>query len=151
MANPSPTPPAGSGDRDVEILAAAVLNYARRPPLMACTHVVRDGAGAVLCALHPQAGLQCGRCSSRHVGRHDDREERRCDHCGQVVDELHQVVGTVPLARELRIRDPRGYARPFTGVVAVVGIGCCEPCREADGRHEIVDIPTGLEQKGWQP
>ncbi|HEV2069477.1 MAG TPA: hypothetical protein VGR26_06765 [Acidimicrobiales bacterium] len=150
MANSSPTPPAGSGDRAVEIVAAAVLNYARRPPLMACKHVVRDGAGAVLCASHPQAGLQCGRCSCRHVGRHDDAAERTCDYCQQGVDELHQVVVAAPLARELRIRDPRGYARPFIGVVAVVGIGCCEPCREADGRHEVGDIPTGLEEKGWR-
>ncbi len=151
MANSSHTPPAGSGDRNVEIVAAAVLNYARRPPLMACVHVVRDGAGAILCALHPQAGLQCGRCSSRHVGRHDDREERRCDHCGQVVDELHQVVVAAPLARELRIRHPRGFARPLTGVVAVVGIGCCGPCREAQGRHEIVDVGSSLIERGWRP
>lgn len=132
-----------------QLFQAAVADFTHRAPCLGCTHVVRDGAGAILCAQHPQAGMLCDRCSARHVRRHDPVEERRCDRCDAVVEGIHPVVGGAALAGG-PIRDPVGYHRPFVGRLILTGLGACRACHEQGGRP-VVDLDLVVLASGWRP
>ncbi len=128
---------------------AAVANFTSRPPCMGCSHVVLHGAGAVLCAQHPQSGFLCAACSERHLRRHDEAEERTCDTCRREVDRIHPLVATTHLAGG-PLRDARGYHRTFDGVLLLVGLGTCRVCLGGSGRT-VVDIPEAVLAVGWRP
>ncbi len=127
----------------------AVGHFTATPPFLGCLHVVRDRAGATLCAQHSAAGFQCARCYDRHVRRHDEAEERTCDECRCEVEDIHPLIVTGPLAGG-PIRDPKGHHRMFAGTIAIFGVGACKSCQSASGRI-VVDIPTALLAAGWRP
>lgn len=94
--------------------------------LFACSHVL-NGAGAFACADHPAGGLRCMTCMGSHIERHSDEAELTCDSCLLVFESL------VPLAcisqfERVRIREPRGRSRLFSGLISFIGVGACSGC-----------------------
>jgi hypothetical protein len=92
-----------------------------------CRHVMA-GAAPILCTDHPNLGLQCEPCMRRrHVPRHSDEEEHRCDECGKVARALHALASTIVLTG-IRIREPRGRSGRYTGPVSFIAVGVCPSC-----------------------
>jgi len=100
--------------------------------LLACRHVLA-GAQPFACAEHPPSGLFCAACAPRHISRHPDEVEDKCDQCGGISPTMHAGCAWVSLDREVRV--PRGQRRRIVARVVVLAIGVCPECwRAAGGR-----------------
>lgn len=109
----------------------------RHKAFRACRHILAGGpviarGGAHLCIAHPAQGARCQDCHEQHVTTiHDPVEERTCDHCRAVVDEIYPCAAIGPAA--FRAVTPNRRTRYVPALLVVVGIGYCEPCREQRG------------------
>jgi hypothetical protein len=70
--------------------------------------------------------VQCFTCSQEHGRRHDSGEEFVCDACRQHQEVLCPVL--VPSRLDVELATPAGRRRRLRGVVAIYGLGLCEPC-----------------------
>jgi hypothetical protein len=55
--------------------------HSRRPPTLACSHVLDNAPVALACAGHPAATLSCWKCAPHHLRRHSHDFEFTCDEC----------------------------------------------------------------------
>lgn len=90
---------------------AAFLRAVRRGDLTPCLHI-RRGASPVYWAMWAPGVLVCGRCRPMLALSGD--EDRRCDHCGKVVPEIHPD-------------------RTITFGLVILH-GACGPCERGGGR-----------------
>lgn len=101
----------------VHELVAEAIDALDCPP-GSCGHLVDGGLGQV-CSRHPEQGVRCEPCASRHADSHPVVVEHGCDGCGSVEPELWPLscpVGTMPISN----------GRVF---VYVVCLGLCDRCR----------------------
>lgn len=126
-------------DEQEKTRVAAALDRAQRrhKAFRACRHILAGGpviarGGAHLCIAHPEHGARCQDCHELHVTTtHDPIEERTCDHCRTVLDEIYPCAAVGPAA--FRAVTPNRRTRYVPALLAVVGIGYCEPCRDQRG------------------
>ncbi len=112
---------------------AAIAVFAGDEKRFACSHVV-DGAPAfALCSEHPVGGLRCRRCEVRHIGRHSENVETRCDECGAQSYLLHPLASLGCVA-DLQVRDTKGRRRRISGALIVNCLGVCPACQAQKGR-----------------
>lgn len=128
----------------------AIAKFTSGPRQMACKHVVREGAGAILCTQHPAAGLRCARCERGHLLRHDEQEEVTCDGCRIVGKSIHPLHAWVHMTGEL-VRDTGGYSRSFDGPVLLSGTGFCAACMDGGTTSTDADVMAALSGAGWRP
>ncbi len=97
-----------------------------------CRHVFDGEASFTLCAEHPSGGVRCPRCDVRHVERHSDDVEIRCDECGAQSQLLHPLASFGYVA-DLEVRDTKGRRRPVGGALVVSCLAVCPQCWTAAG------------------
>lgn len=136
-----------TGEMKAEI---ALSRYASSPPRLACKHVVQGAVGASLCVQHPASGLLCVPCGHKHARRHDAEEELTCDGCRAVVPVIHPVYALYELNVD-SIRDTAGYSRPFSGSVALCGVGFCAECMEGATTTTPAEALAVMVECGWRP
>lgn len=130
-------------DEQEKTRVADALDRAQRrhKAFRACRHVLAGGpviarGGAHLCIAHPEHGARCQDCHELHVTTtHDPIEERTCDHCRTVLDEIYPCAAVGPAA--FRAVTPNRRTRYVPALLAVVGIGYCEPCRDQRGTNLV--------------
>ncbi len=99
---------------------------------LACCHVLDGTLVFSLCAEHPSGGVRCERCELRHVRRHSDAFEARCDQCGIQSHVLHSLASFGYVA-DLQVRDTKGRRRRIAGALIVNCLGVCPGCQAQEG------------------
>lgn len=127
---------------EVRAIIRRALVALRSDTAVICSHVSTFAAAGIepfVCAVHPAAGIMCGRCVAEHHERHTRETEFGCDVCGQVASEGQTMTSVV--ARKWITVDTtttRGVRSLYAGIVMLVCLGTCHPCAKAAG------IPLGV-------
>jgi hypothetical protein len=92
-----------------------------------CGHFDDARRASFLCAQHPELGVMCRCCGSRHASTHSEQMEFTCDVCGRSSRPIH------PAHTDMfrRVEMPTGWERWLT---TVCGLGMCSSCAGSAAR-----------------